>query len=281
MSQGASQQAIQSHYDVGNDFYALWLDSSLTYSCALWGGDDDTLEDAQKRKLEYHARSAKARGVRRALDIGCGWGSMLRWLVEQEGVERAVGLTLSEAQAKHVDGFGDSRIVAAVEDWRFHSPDGPYDSIISIGALEHFVRPEDSVGDRIATYREFFSQCRRWLRPSGQVSLQTIAYAQGSFVRGAIASIFPESDLPRLPELASAFEGVFELTSLRGDRLDYARTCRAWLERLRRNRDEAVRTAGEARVRHFESFLAASAKGFDLGIFTLFRLTLAPLPSRS
>src|SRR5258705_13615220 len=95
---GASAEAIQHHYDVGNDFYTLWLDETKTYSSALWE-DARTLEEAQLRKIDYHIRQARVEGAHRVLDIGCGWGSTLKRLVEHAGVEQAVGITLSNAQA--------------------------------------------------------------------------------------------------------------------------------------------------------------------------------------
>src|SRR2546427_8685 len=98
---GASPEAIQYHYDIGNEFYRCWLDDSLTYSCALWEADAplDALEQAQCRKLDFHVASARAKGAATVLDVGCGWGSLLRRLVEVHEVERAIGITLSPAQA--------------------------------------------------------------------------------------------------------------------------------------------------------------------------------------
>src|SRR5262245_33777912 len=101
---GASPQAIQQHYDVGSDFYALWLDNTLTYSCALWldADSDGDLETAQIRKIDHHIISARARRVERVLDVGCGWGAVLRRLVSDYGVRHATGLTLSVAQAEQI-----------------------------------------------------------------------------------------------------------------------------------------------------------------------------------
>jgi cyclopropane-fatty-acyl-phospholipid synthase len=106
------------------------------------------------------------------------------------------------------------------------------------------------------------------------MSLQTIAYGAGRFTHGAISSIFPESDLPRLSEVISALDGKFELMSLRNDRTDYSRTCRAWLERLRSNREVAIELVGERTVKHYEAFLAASERGFNAGVFMLLRIQL-------
>ena len=101
MKRGGSPEAIQAHYDVGDSFYRLWLDPTLSYSCALWGPDepDDQLEAAQRRKIAYHTAQARAQGASRVLDVGCGWGAVLRHLVEEAGVDHATGLTLSRRQA--------------------------------------------------------------------------------------------------------------------------------------------------------------------------------------
>lgn len=172
---GASRQAIEHHYDVGGDFYDLWLDRRRVYSCALWDGEvDDDLEGAQAAKLDWHADALGAVDGGRVLDVGCGWGAMLHHLVSERGVTRATGLTLSADQASFA--AGPPSIDVRLEDWRQHSPTGPYDGIVSIGALEHFTRPELSRPQRQAVYREFFGRCAAWLVDGGRLSLQTIAY---------------------------------------------------------------------------------------------------------
>jgi cyclopropane-fatty-acyl-phospholipid synthase len=271
--------AIEHHYDVSNEFYRLWLDDTLSYSCALWDGAA-TLEEAQIAKIDLHVAAARCRGAKRVLDVGCGWGATLRRLVQEHGVERAVGLTLSKNQAAWIEDRALPGVVARVEGWADHDPEERYDAIVSMGAFEHFARLDAPPEDRIAGYRQFFARCRRWLRPGGWMSLQTIAYGDASredFSPFFATEIFPESDLPRLSEIAAASDRLFEVVALRNDRQEYERTTREWRRRLRARRDEAIAIVGERVYRHYDTFLQMLAIGFHVGSMALLRITLRRL----
>jgi len=273
---GASPAAIEFHYDLGRPFYALWLGPHLTYSAAMFEDGDD-LEAAQQRKIDHHARECGALGTRRALDVGCGWGSTMRRLVERHQVAHVTGLTLSSDQARTIADDEDPRLEVRLESWRDHQPVEPYDAIVSIGAFEHFVERDLPRARKVATYREFFASCRAWLHPGSALSLQTIAYGTlrpeqvSAFIT---AEIFPESDLPTLGEIADAAAGLFEVVRLRNDRADYARTCRQWARRLAARRADAAAIVGEARAGNWERFLRMSAAGFEAGGLDLLRITL-------
>jgi cyclopropane-fatty-acyl-phospholipid synthase len=277
---GASKQAIGHHYDAGNDFYATWLDETMTYSGALYDPDDpsEALESAQIRKNDFHVRQAHAAGASRVLDVGCGWGSLLDRLVRVHGVERAVGLTLSDAQAEWIRKHADSSVEVRVEGWADHQPEAPYDAVISIGAMEHFAKPEISIAERIEAYRSFFAHCHEWLKPGGWISLQAIAYGnmkREDFANSFVArDIFPESEFVRLAEIAEACERRFEITSVLQDRKDYERTCSVWLENLRRNRDAAVEAGGEDLVQRYERYLDLCVRGWALGATNLLRIAM-------
>ncbi|MHB8382917.1 MAG: class I SAM-dependent methyltransferase [Candidatus Binataceae bacterium] len=274
---GASKDAISFHYDQGNEFFRLFLDRENNYSCAMYENESDTLEQAQERKLEYHIAQARASGAARVLDIGCGWGALLKRLVTVHGVKSATGLTLSENQAAWIRAMRLPGAAVRVESWSDHVPAAQYDSIISIGAFEHFARPAQSREVRLAGYRKFFERCHRWLRPGAWMSLQSIGLGavnrgvEGQFVA---EHIFPESDLPRLGEITDAAEGIFEVVSVRNDRADYKRTNQEFSARLKNNWDAAVALAGEQTVRVFAKYLRYSAAGFSFGTTNLYRLTL-------
>ena len=278
---GGAEAAIQRHYDVSDAFYALWLDPTMTYSCALWrpGDDPADLHAAQLRKLDFHLDAAGAPRARHLLDIGCGWGSLMRRASAVDTIETVTGLTLSDTQARHIAASGTPRAIVRKESWIDHRPDRTYGSIVSIGAFEHFASPGDSTGHKTALYREFLARCRSWLAPDGALSLQTICYGSLRPSQGnafITEHIFPDSELPEPHEIVHAASGIFEVTALRNDRVQYARTCELWLANLRRRRAEAAAIVGEETVVRYEKYLRMSAFGFNTGRIGLLRLTLKP-----
>jgi cyclopropane-fatty-acyl-phospholipid synthase len=197
-------------------------------------------------------------------------------------VPRSVGLTLSREQADFVGTAGYPGVEVRTESWTQYQPDARFDGIISIGAFEHFARPEDSPSAKIAVYREFFTRCRDWLNDDGVLSLQTIAYANMSPGQASAfiqQEIFPQADLPTLAQIAAAAEGVFELRTIRNDRLDYAWTCEQWAQRLRANRAEALDLVGPEVVARYERYLKMCSIGFRMSKICLYRLVLTPYPS--
>lgn len=271
---GASAEAIRNHYDFGDDFFGLWLGPERIYSAALFEAGDD-LDAAQVRKLDHHIAAADAAGQERVLDVGCGWGAMLRRLVHHAGVKHAVGLTLSTSQAAFARERGGSEIEVREESWRDHRPDAPYDAIVSIGAFEHFARPGLTPEEKLAAYREFFAFCRDALKTGGRLSLQTIAYsASGITLPPFIAErIFRESELPLIHEPIAAADPDFELIALRNDRDHYARTLVAWERALVARRAEAVAMAGEEAVAEFVRYLRVCAMAFKLDTICLLRMS--------
>lgn len=279
---GASAEAIRQHYDVANEFYELWLDPTLCYSCALWDENepDSMLEQAQLRKLDFHAHQIRAHQAHRVLDIGCGWGALVRRLVETHGVQSATGLTLSNAQAQWSAQRPDPRVDIRIESWVDHQPDAPYDGIISVGAFEHFAKAEWPDSQRIAAYRTFFQNCRDWLKPGGRLSLQTISYGNVDVAhvkeqpdtKFFFDVIFPESVLPTLADIIAASDGLFEIVNLRNDRDHYARTCQIWYRTLVARKAEALKIVDQDVYNRFVRYLKLSAFVFNASYTGLLRI---------
>jgi cyclopropane-fatty-acyl-phospholipid synthase len=275
---GASKGAIAHHYDVSNSFMELWLDATMSYSCALWEPGDD-LHRAQLRKIDYMLDLAGFAEGERLLDIGCGWGGLLK-RASSRGARSAVGLTLSEEQHAWMSAWHDPAIDVHLTGWADFAGD-PFDSIVSVGAFEHFARPGFSREQRVAGYEAFFARCNRLLRPGGRLALQTIARGDAPVDRQGLRDLllivkqmFPESDLPYPAEILLASEGHFEIEQVRNDRAHYARTCRSWLERLTASRSKAVSIAGEDVVDTYARYLEACVRQFERGHAVLLRLGL-------
>ncbi|GJD22783.1 hypothetical protein RIVM261_077390 [Rivularia sp. IAM M-261] len=267
---GASAEAIQHHYDVSNEFFSLWLDPSLTYSCAIWE-EGETIEDfekAQMRKLDYHIDQAKVKGAKRVLDIGCGWGSFLKRLVDIHDVKKVVGLSISQAQVDFISAWKYPNIEVRLEKWTEHSPEELYDGIISLEAFEHFARLELSPEEKLDSYRRFFSRCHAWLKPGGMISIQTSVYDNSikeDFSEFITEQIFPESDLPRQSEIFQATDRLFEIFSFRNYRRDYIRTLKAWLKNLKASREQVVNLVGEEVFARYEKYLSMFIIAFHTG----------------
>ena len=273
---GATKEDIQFHYDIGDDFYNLWLDQNRVYSSARPDSPADSLEDAQTKKLDHHIDNLGLTGKGRVLDVGCGWGSLLKRGLDRGLFENPHGLTLSETQKSACEAALGSKATIALQSWEDHEAQ-PYDGIISIGAFEHFVRTDDSRETKIARYRQFFSFCSAHLVPGGALSLQTIGYGVmpgGRANRFIAEKIFPGSDLPYLSEIAEAAHGILTIEQLENRPSDYAWTCRLWAQRLAARRAESEEIVGAEKTDEFLKFLAMSAAGFERGALMLYRLRL-------
>jgi cyclopropane-fatty-acyl-phospholipid synthase len=279
---GASPEAIRYHYDVGNDFFRLWLDRRLVYSAARWNdanGAAASLEQAQESKLDFHLRAVEAASCKRLLDIGCGWGALLHRAASVYGVEQAIGLTLSAEQAKFIEHARWPGVSVNVVGYQSFEPDAPVDGIVSVGAFEHFAKPGLSREQKIAIYAGFFRNCYRWLRPGGRLSLQTICW--GGVQRDACGAllpldIFPESDIPFAGEVIEAANDHFELVLTENGREDYILTLQEWLTRLHLRREEILaKFGGHDTFQFYDRYLRRAIAGFRRQRMTLHRFAFA------
>ena len=209
---------------------------------------------------------------------------MMRYLTEERGVAHVTGLTLSSDQAAAAPSSG--RAETRLEDWRDHQPGSPYDAIISIGAFEHFARPELDKAGRRAVYRTFFDRCALWLPEGGRLSLQTIAWedfdpATMEVTPFMTEDIFPESSLPQLSDVTEAAEGWFRLVCFRSDPEHYDHTLRLWLSRLEAARAEATEIVGGEQFRRYRRYLRLSRMMFDRRVCTLYRMVFERRPASS
>ena len=274
--------AIRFHYDVGNDFYALWLDRRLTYSCAYFETPETSLDDAQEAKLDLICRKLRLEPGMRLLDIGCGWGSLVMYAAERYGVE-ALGITLSEAQARwggeEIARRGhDGRVRVEIRDYRDIAELGTFDAVASVGMFEHVGR------ERLA---EYFGATLGALRPGGLFLNHGIAttamggglrprwlrFGEGGFVG---RYVFPDGELVTVEDATGfARRAGFELIDVQSLRPHYALTLKAWVEHLEAAADRARELVDEEVFRTWRIYMAAARGGFEDGSLDVAQLLLA------
>lgn len=278
-SRSRDAQAVQHHYDVSNEFYAMVLGPAMTYSCARFAPGVDTLEAAQESKhdLICHKLGLAEQPGQRILDVGCGWGSFAIHAARHYGAE-VVGVTLSPAQARwardRVAAAGlEDKIEIRLQDYR-DVRDGTFDGIASVGMFEH-------VGSSRSA--EYFSAMRRLLGSEGRLLNHAISSVGGTRIgpRSFIGRyVFPDGELIDVGRVVLAMEEAgFEVRDVESLREHYAKTLRAWVGNLQRHWDAAVAEVGVRRARVWQLYMAASANGFEDGGISIHQvLGVAPGP---
>jgi cyclopropane-fatty-acyl-phospholipid synthase len=265
-----SRANVQHHYDLSNDFYRLWLDTDMHYSCAYFSSDDDTLEQAQQNKLRHIAAKLNLKPGQRVLDIGCGWGGMALYLAATANVT-VVGITLSTEQLNlarqraEQRGLSD-RVRFELIDYR--NVGGSFDRIVSVGMFEH-------VG--IGQFDDYFGKIKSLLKDDGLAVVHSIGRKGGPGQTGAWVRkyIFPGGYSPALSETMQAVErsGLW-VTDIEILRLHYARTLRIWEERFQAQRSTISAMMDERFCRMWEFYLIASELAFSHGKHMNFQIQL-------
>jgi len=268
-SKARTASNIRFHYDLGNEFYRLFLDPRMVYSCAYFRTPEMTLEQAQVAKLDHICRKLNVQPGERFLDIGCGWGALVEHVASRYDAQ-ATGCTLSHAQYHHASAQSHPRVRIVEQDYRDLS--GKFDKIASVGMFEH-------VGRRRAP--EYFRKIAGLLAPGGLFLNHAIARprsvrddAAGLFVR---RRIFPGAELIDLGELVRTAEDAgFEVLDVENLRPHYARTCRLWEQRLTAHRGACLRIVNDATFRAWRIWLAASSLSFEDGYSSIYQVLMAP-----
>jgi cyclopropane-fatty-acyl-phospholipid synthase len=263
-------RAVRHHYNVGNEFFALFLDESMTYSCANWfRSGAKTLEEAQEAKLDMVATKLALKPGDRLLDVGAGWGSMSIRAAVKYGAE-VVGITLSEPQAEEARrraeaaGVGD-KVEFRVMDYRDLRGER-FDAISSIGMAEH-------VGAvQIDAYAQTLADL---LEPGGRLLNHAIGRLRHTDAEAGAFSeryVFPDGAPLHLSRMLLALERAgFEVHHVEDFRPDYAETLRHWAERLDANLERATQLAGPERIRVWRLYLRAARNGFEKGFISIFQ----------
>ena len=265
-----SRDNVHHHYDLGNDFYRLWLDEQLLYTCAFFREPDVSLEEAQVAKMDRVARKVWLRPGDRVVEAGCGWGALALHMARNYGVEvDAYNLSTEQiawARERAAREGLESRVRFIEGDWR--EIRGEFDAFVSVGMLEH-------VGAN--HFRELGAVADRVLRPSGRGLIHTIGQNAPRPMHAWIERrIFPGAYPPTLRDMADIFEPRFSVLDVENLRLHYALTCQHWLDRFDRVAEGRVlETYGPAFVRAWRVYLAGSVSAFRLGNLQLFQVVFS------
>jgi cyclopropane-fatty-acyl-phospholipid synthase len=258
-------EAISYHYDLSNDFYRLWLDKDMVYSCAYFETGSEDLEQAQQAKLRHLCRKLRLNPGERLLDVGCGWGGLARYAAREFGA-KVFGITLSREQLELArervaeDGLQD-RVQLELMDYRDLPQDGRFDKVVSVGMFEH-------VG-----HANLPLYCQRLfdaVRPGGlvmnhgitarHIDGRPVGHGAGEFID---RYVFPHGELPHLVNISSCIsEAGLEIVDVESLRLHYARTLDFWSERLEARLEQAKRMVPERALRIWRLYLAGCAYGF-------------------
>jgi cyclopropane-fatty-acyl-phospholipid synthase len=275
-SKDENRDAIRFHYDVSNEFYRLWLDRAMVYSCAYFEEENCSLDAAQQAKLEHICRKLLLRPGERLLDIGCGWGALVIHAARHHGV-KAHGITLSEKQLEVArrriaeEGL-ESRVTVELKDYRDLEGVDVYDKVASVGMFEH-------VG--IKNLPSYFDIAHRVLKPNGLFLNHGITHLRANWDKTVSTEfinkyVFPDGQLDRISNIQHFMEDAqFEIVDVEALGPHYARTLRTWVSRLERRRGRALEFVNEATYRTWRLYMAACALEFESGQINIYQVLAA------
>ncbi|HEY1192442.1 MAG TPA: cyclopropane-fatty-acyl-phospholipid synthase family protein [Gemmata sp.] len=274
-SQATDQQAISFAYDLPSEFYCLFLDKNLQYTCGYFARPDEDLDTAQERKLDYVCKKLRLRPGEKFVDFGCGWGGLVIHAAKHYGVH-ATGVTLAGEQArwaqKSIDaaGVGD-RVKIVLTDYREFRAPGTFDKASSVGMAEH-------VGTK--NYPAFLGKIHECLKPGGVYLHHCITLKPNTpyptWTPFALKYVFPNGDLQTVVQVQDlAAKAGFEIRDVENLREHYVHTLNNWVKRLEANRAAVVELVGEVSYRIFRIYMAGAPLGFRFGLYGLNQFLLA------
>lgn len=280
---GSNKDEVQVSYDVSNEFFRLWLDERMNYTCAVFESESQSLEAAQLNKLSILSDFAKVTKDKSVLDIGCGWGACLEYLSTARGVKKAVGVTLSSSQAEEVNNRKLPGVSCVEADFMHWETKERFDALISICMMDHLCSPQEArEGKAIDIYRRYFKKCWELTTPGARFGLQTILRNRTPRDRQDLEDIyfcthviFPGGLNPRLEDIIQAVNPYWEVMTVKVRRTDYQRTTGEWLRRMRGHEALIREKWGDKVFDDYDRYLSTCVRAFDKHYSSLAQYELA------
>lgn len=268
---GSTKDQVQVSYDVSNEFFRLWLDERMNYTCGVFE-DTDNLEVAQVKKLNVIHDYAHITPDKRVLDIGCGWGANIEFLALDKGVKDVNGVTLSSAQFEEIKRRNVPGVSAKCMDFFQYETEKKFDALTSICMIEHVVSPEQArAGQSVERYRAYFKKAWELTNEGSWFGLQTILRNRVPRNKQDIRDIgwvtyeiFPGGITPRMEDIVMAVNPYFEVMELKTRREDYGKTCWHWRDRLRKNEALIRSKWGDKVFDDYDRYLSTCVRGFEM-----------------
>lgn len=267
---GSTKAEVQVSYDVSNEFFRLWLDERMNYTCGVFEGTDN-LEEAQVKKLNVIHDFANINPDKRVLDIGCGWGANIEFLALDKQVKDVTGVTLSSAQFEEIKRRNVPGVSAHCMDFFAYQPEKKFDALTSICMIEHVVSPEEArAGKAVEKYRAYFKKAYELTNKGSWFGLQSILRnfvpRQKDDIRDVgwvTYKIFPGGITPRMEDIVQAVNPYWEIVTVKTRREDYGKTCWHWRDRLRKNEATIRAQWGNEVFEDYDRYLSTCVRSFD------------------
>ncbi len=277
----STQAELAVSYDVSNDFFQLWLDKRMLYTCALFDDTND-LDTAQLNKLKWFHKAVRATPDKRLLDIGCGWGGTMEFFSQEMGVKDVTGITLSRAQFAHVQAQSVPGVSVECVSYQDFQPQEKFDSVVVIGMFEHISTPQQVItGEQILLYRDYLRRVWEWTNPGAWLGLQTVTGIRVPRkpddvreIAWLTSTIFPGAIAPRLEAIMASVNPYWEVMEVKTRREDYIKTTDEWLRRLNSHEEMIRQRWGDAKFEEYDRYLKACIMCFEKGYQSLAQIAM-------
>jgi cyclopropane-fatty-acyl-phospholipid synthase len=279
----ATQEDIEFHYDVDNDFYSLFLDKEFrVYTCAVWDGAND-LQQAQVNKLKRISQYAKVNDGHKVMDVGCGWGGLMHYITKQYKGAQAHGVTLSSKQTDYVKSMNFPKVTVDNVSWEdYVAPDKKYDAIVSVCALEHFATYEVSeAGLQRDLYKKFFDWCLNISTEDAYIGIQSIILTRFAENITELQSakflkdeVFPGSALASISDIQAGIQDKYEIVESTTVGLDYVLTLKEWDKNFESNKTIILEKYGKEIYDHYKKYFECAINCFETGYWSVYQASL-------